>query len=409
MDILAKIEHKIGANSLFFVCRDVERAAAGLELGLPNFFVITNSSPYAKILAKKHQNLFLIKEAEQLDTHELILHQQARQLIKSKNLILVFKPTKQIEEICKKLKVKLINPPAKLASEVEEKISQVKWLGPLKKYLPGYQILPCKKIVWPGNPFILQFNHSHTGSGTILVKSKSELEKIKIKFPLRPARIAKYISGPLFTNNNIVWGNKILQGNLNYQITGLKPFTEVKFATIGNDWSLPNKILTKNQNKKYSEIAKAVGKKLIKSGWIGLYGIDTVLEEKTGKLYLLEINARQPASTTLESELQFINFIKNDLSEDQTTSFAAHLAALLKVEYKSKKLIKIKDGAQIILRKTKTKTKIDKQNLQKYFKMIEYSSPKENGDWLRLQSQNGIMLNHNKFNKLGKKIIGFTK
>lgn len=409
MDILAKIERKIGAKRLFFVCRDVERAAAGLELGLPNFFVITNESPYALLLTKKHQNLFLVKNQIQLDTHELILHPQTKKIIKAKDLILVFKPTKQIEEICKKLKLKIINPPAQLASTVEEKISQVKWLGSLKKYLPGYQISVCKKITWPGTPFILQFNHSHTGSGTILVKTKNELAQIQKQFPLRPARVAKYISGPLFTNNNVVWENKVLLGNLNYQITGLKPFTDVKFATIGNDWSLPNKILSKNARQKYIAIARAVGKKLISSGWSGLYGIDTVLEEKTGKLYLLEINARQPASTTLESELQFIDFIKNDLPENQVTTFAAHLAALLKIKIESEDLIKIKSGAQIILRKTKNNIKVQKNNLQKEFKLIEYSNPKDNGDWLRIQSQTGIMANHNKFNKTGKNIIKLIK
>ena len=120
--------------------------------------------------------------------------------------------------------------------------------------------------------------------------------------------MAKYIDGPLFTNNNVVAKDTVLLGNINYQITGLLPFTENPFSTIGNDWELPRKILTKKQLARYNKIATDVGNRLRDSGWKGLFGIDVVLEQSTGKLYLLEINCRQPASTTYESQLQ--NYVR---------------------------------------------------------------------------------------------------
>jgi hypothetical protein len=322
--------------------------------------------------------------------------------------ILVFKNTSRIEKICHENNWNLLNPSSKLADEIEQKISQIKWAGSLKKYFPDYQIKQCKDIVWNGKKIIIQFNQSHTGSGTILIKSKKQLEELKLKFPKRLARTAKYIIGPLFTNNNIVWKNKVLLGNINYQITGLKHFTDVKFATIGNDWALPHKILNEKQILQYKKITLEVGKKMRKSGWKGVFGIDVVMDEKNGKMYLLEINARQPASTTYESELQSYNIGHVAHNKKMFTTFQAHLASLLKLKYNNEKLIEIKNGAQIIYRVKNEELRIKNyvlREIKKYkFKAIQYNNTKPNSDLLRIQSKDGIMSKHNTFNKIGKKI-----
>jgi carbamoylphosphate synthase large subunit len=281
-------------------------------------------------------------------------------------------------------------------------------LEELKKLLPPHKVVVCKNISWKGKKFILQFNRAHTGSGTLLIESEKQLEELQKKFPERPVRVVKYIEGPMFTNNNVVWGKKILCGNINYQITGLKPFTERPFATIGNDWALPHKLLSKKQLKEYETIAKKVGQKLQKSGWKGLFGIDVILDEKTKKLYLIEINARQPASTTYESQLQKkVSSMKYGVS-----SFEAHLASLLELDPDHLKLIEIESGAQIIqkvttnysLLKPKLK-KITEQLKKDGFKTVNYNNTELETDLLRIQSTKGIMKAHNKFNENGEKII----
>ena len=151
----------------------------------------------------------------------------------------------------------LINPPTELSNKVEEKISQLEWLGELRKYLPEYSVKLCKNIEWEDHPFIIQFNRSHTGSGTILIQSTTQLKEVQEKFPEREARTAKYVPGPLFTNNNIVTKDKTLVGNISYQLTGLKPFTDREFATIGIDWGYG--YLTKEQKEGYLKIAVISG------------------------------------------------------------------------------------------------------------------------------------------------------
>ena len=406
-DIKTAISRRLLGHPIFYICRDIERAL-GLYPEFPGYIIITNTSPFSVQLAKKYRQIVLIKEKKNLDTWQLLEHPRTKKNIKRGDHILVFKNTPQIEQLCRKNGWKLLNPTAKLAGEVEEKISQVKWLGPLKKYLPPCRITIGKKIKWTGRKFILQFNRSHTGSGTLLVSSRKQLKEIQEKFPQREVRITEYIPGPLFTNNNIVWDDKVLTGNINYQITGLKPFTDSPFATIGNDWALPHKILSNKQIKQYNKIATAVGRRLKKSGWKGLFGIDVVRHAKTGKLYLLEINARQPASTSYESQLQSLRIPRrlSPRNDNDCTTFEAHLGSLLGLKPNNFKLITITDGAQIIQRVTGKKIRLNEKLLiKKGFNLIKYNNDKPGSDYLRIQSKQGIMSKHNKFNKHGLEIL----
>src|SRR3989339_1178298 len=399
---------------LIYVTRDIERAL-GLPLDTPGYFIISNFTPFAKRVERGRKNGVLVKENKMLDTYELLKYTPSTLQgggRRGEVGVVVFKPTLQIEKTCADNNWKLLNPSAELSNKVEEKISQIEWLGPLKKYLPDYSVLKCKDIKWPGHKFVLQFNRSHTGSGTILVEIKQKLIEIKQKFPNREARIAKYIEGPLFTNNNVVAKDTVLFGNINYQITGLLPFTDNPFSTIGNDWELPRKILTKKQLTQYKKIAMDVGNRLRESGWKGLFGIDVVLEQKTGKLYLLEINCRQPASTTYESQLQKMTYDVGRRTYDQKlTTFEAHLLALLEKSPKEHELIQIKSGAQIIQRVTKDIPALKEPQFYKpddRFTYIHYNNTKPGSDMLRLQTKQGIMEAHNKLNALGNQLMDFV-
>jgi len=394
------IEKRLGRRRLFYVCRNIERAAG---LRAKNYFILTNHSAYAQKLARQDSNIILIKEKNQLDTVKLLQHWRAKHTIRKNDFILVFKNSSQIENICQKNDWRLLNPNAKLADEIESKISQIEWLGGLAKFLPKHRIDICQNIKWPGKPFILQFNHAHTGGGTLFINNKTKLKNLAAKFPRREVRISRYIDGPVFTNNNVVWGNTTLIGNLNFQITGLFPFTDNRFATIGNDWALPTKLLSDKQIKRYKQIVTEVGKKLSRQGWKGLFGVDIIMDEKNGRLYLLEINARQPASTTFESRLQTSNF---KLQTTDATTFEAHIASLLGVPYQKQELIKISDGAQIVQRVTKkiNKLKFSKIKNGAIVNAITYKNTNIGSDLIRIQCNQSIVQTPNSFNKLGKEI-----
>ncbi|MFA4831085.1 MAG: ATP-grasp domain-containing protein [Patescibacteria group bacterium] len=425
---MLELYQKLKNNPVIYITRDIERAL-GLPLDTEGYFIISNSTDFAKGLAAKQTNILLINAERPLNTLELLSRDETSGFIEriNKPNILVFKNNRLIEKICKKRKWNLLNPSPELSAKVEEKIFQVEWLGALAKYLPPHQIQLCREVKWRNKPFILQFNTAHTGLGTIFIDAKEQLAEIQNKFPKRPARVAKFIHGPIFTNNNIVAPDKILIGNINYQITGLSPFTDNPFATIGNDWKLPRGSLSQKQIEQYHKIANDVGAKLRADGWKGLFGIDIILEEKTGRLYLLEINARQPASAPYESQLQR-SAISNKQStcpptggsskqirqNDQLpnypiTIFEAHLAALLNLDLSSYELIKIKAGAQIIQRITAFRHTMSNERINnikhKGFNVIPYERNIAPGaELLRMQTAGSIMKSHNILNKTASRL-----
>jgi predicted ATP-grasp superfamily ATP-dependent carboligase len=272
--------------------------------------------------------------------------------------------------------------------------------------MPRYETKTIKELGWFDTPFVLQFNHSHTGSGTIYIDSKKKLQELQEKFPKRDCRIAPFIEGPIFTSNIVVGGDAVIPGNMSYQITGVAPFTDLAFATIGNDWGAPYRILTESAITSYNLLATEVAKTLAKLGWKGLFGIDAIWSTKENKWYMIEINARQAASASYESELQFK--IKKD--DSTLTMLEAHLKALLGEPLHDYSLIKISDGAQIIQRVTKEtiwqqqiKDAAEKLS-QKKFRVIAYENTEHNSDLLRIQSEKSIIETDGGFTDIGKEI-----
>jgi hypothetical protein len=158
-------------------------------------------------------------------------------------------------------------------------------------------------------------------------------------------------------------------------------------------------------------MAQKIGVRMQKDGWKGLFGIDVIYDEEHDLLRLIEINARQPASTTLESEFQSALRAHGVAG---ITTFDAHLQALLGIPVTTA-LIPINDGAQIVQRLTQTllmknenKHFEDMFNIQGLlkagYKVISYKNTKPNADILRIQSTQGIMETHLKLNKRGKEI-----
>jgi len=389
-------------NSIVYVVRDIERALGTIPQG--NYHIITNKTPYAEEVKLKYpMHILLVDSPTILDTYELLKNPEVQDIITNfKAQVLVFKNTIHIEQLCAEKGWTLLNPSAKLAEEVENKITQVKWLGELSSLLPPHKIQFANEIKWNKNAFILQWAHGHTGEGTLLISSEKELNILKEKFPHREARITDFIRGPMFTVNIVVTDTIILLGNISYQITGILPFTENPLSTIGNDWSVTHTILNESHINQFNELAEKVAQKMQSSGWRGLFGIDVIYDEERDNLHLIEINARQPASTTYESQLQdHVNM----LGVHGVNTFEAHLAALLHSPLKTA-LIPINDGAQILQRVTSKISKVDTSNiLNAGYNVINYSNEKMNDDLARIQSRLGIMETHNKFNSRGKEIL----
>lgn len=396
------------SQSIIYITRDIERSS-GYFLSTPTVHSISNNSSFAKLLAVTYPDrIFLIDEQKILDTHELLEHHKTLKLLKSfdKPLILAFKNTSLIEKWCDEHGYTLLNPSSKLASSIEEKITQLETLKDIVELMPRYEKKTIEEINWFNIPFVLQFNHSHTGSGTVHIDSEKTLNELKEKYPKREARITPFIKGPIFTSNIVVGKNETMLGNMSYQITGIKPFTDLEFATIGNDWGAPYRMCNESELEAYEMMAEEVADTLRGLGWKGLFGIDVIWSTVEKRWYLIEINARQPASASYESELQF----KAKNNDEGITILEAHLKALQDEDLSEYSLIKISDGAQIIQRVTKEMIwqkqiePIVEQLAQKNFKVITYQNTNHNSDLLRIQSETSIIEKDGEFTEVGKEI-----
>lgn len=409
-----------GKQTIVYVTREIERAL-GIPPG-PNYRIVANRTEYGELISKQYPEYVTLLDipAEHTPGHlpstaDLIAHPSVVKLMKNleahKPVLLVFKNSLRIEAAAAANKWHILNPSTALAEKVENKITQVSWLGDIgTKYLPPHKIQSTKTITFDKDPFVLQWAHSHTGGGTQVISKAADLAKIQEKFPDRLARITDFIVGPSFTVNAVVAGRETLIGNISYQITGLTPFTENPFSTIGNDWGLTHSLLSETEIEEIHSITRAVGSKLANDGWKGLFGVDVIRDDSHGgRIHLIEVNARQPASTTYESLLQ-AEFRSHSI--DGLLTFEAHIEALTGEALNIKigdKLIEINDGAQVLQRVTQTIQKISPTTIanlkESGYKLVSYENTEPNADLLRIQSSQGIMETHDKWNSRGNQII----
>lgn len=401
-------------QTIVYVTREIERALGRTPQS--GYHIVTNRTTYGEAVARQYPGYVTLVEGtnDAAGTGDLMNHAATAALVAhitktagTHPYILIFKNTARIEPIARAHGWTLINPPAATSEKVENKVSQVMWLGSAERFLPPHRIEFMKNVAWIGKPFVLQWAHGHTGGGTILVRSAEELADLKARFPERRSRVTEYIDGPSFTMNVVVTPDHVIPSSVSYQITGLKPFTDGPFATIGNDWGLATRILTAGERKEIEDMALELGAKMQKEYWRGLFGIDVIRDNATGKIYLIELNARQPASTTFESHLQELQRQAGRANaHDRMTTFEAHLAALLGETVKP--LIPVADGAQIIQRVTALRKSLPTDVVGTLelagFTAIPYDNDEPNTDLLRIQSRTGIMSEHNKLNENGMSI-----
>jgi predicted ATP-grasp superfamily ATP-dependent carboligase len=404
-------------KTVIYVTREIERALGMLPH--KNYLIVSNKTSYGETIRSQFPEFITLieneKSGELMGTTELLNHEITQKLIRDSaaiepTAVLVFKNTLRVESMISAHGWQVLNPKSALSERVENKLSQIRWLGPIgAKYLPPHASKLAKHIVWKNDPFIIQWAHGHTGDGTQLIRTREELAVVQEKFPERMARLSTFITGPSFTVNAIVAHDRILISSPSYQITGLAPFTDNQFTTVGNDWNLAQKLLTAIDIKTIENLAKEIGIQLQSEGWRGLYGVDVILDQANKRIYLIEVNARQPASTTFESELQSA---LREKGAHGLTTFEAHLRALLDLPI-DQDLIPVKDGAQIVQRVTKNVQSVFDEAAGSLellgYDVVSYQNIAPNSDLLRVQAAQGIMEDHNILNARGKEITETIK
>jgi hypothetical protein len=334
---------------LVYISPDVERMLAVPPAAL--FSGITTDTPRNRRLSAHRNDISYVPEQVGTTTQDMLTYTLAKHLLHKPAHILVFKNTPRIEALCSAHGLVLLNPSGTLAATIEEKLSQISWLQEDAELLPESSIMLLADITPTHLPCVIQFNHGHTGTGTQKIDQMGDIQDIVKRFPRRSVRVSRYIAGTMYTGNIVVSRDAMLTENISCQITGIAPYATSPFQTIGNDWGYAHRTLTPEARTAYTAIARRIGARMQASGWRGLFGIDVIQETATGALFLIEINARQPASSTYESQMQ--HALREQKKYTGYTTIEAHIAALFGTLPKQAMLIPLTDGAQLFDRRTK--------------------------------------------------------
>lgn len=321
--LTTKIDDMTKDSPIFFVTNDAERAF-GVEKLFTNYNIlcIDDNEIVTFMIKDKLKAFCLEKELGKLNiiyrnSNRLLKHKKTQEFINKitgdkKGYLMVFKIAPNIERTAENMGFKLLNTTSILNRTFELKLSQYKNLKDLRIRLPKTKILKLSSCDFKkltnvlGERFFLQFNRGHTGGGTIIINSKHELQDLAKRFPQREVRLSKHIHGDPFTINACVTKHGICWGGLSFQLTGIEECTSQKNGTVGNDWLYPSK-LSRESFEEIDKFTKVIGKAMQSYGFSGMFGIDFILETRTNKIYVIEVNARQPASIPLFSKLQIKN------------------------------------------------------------------------------------------------------
>jgi hypothetical protein len=306
--------------TIFYICNDFERAL-GLERFLPNFHIICIDYNKGIDAARKvGAKIFCLEEAlstknpiyrnsnKLLNVHEVQEYIKTHTPVETVSNVMFFKIAPNIEQTCKQLGYNILNTSADLNQMFELKLSQydklnrdrtINFSKTIVKQLKEVDYNDLVKKL--GEHFVIQYDRGHTGSSTVFVENERIFEHEQKLFPERWAKFSTKIEGNAWTLNACVTRKGILFGGLSYQITGIPQCTSKKGGTVGNDFTVSDR-LHKETLEQMKVITKHSGTIMQKAGFKGLFGLDFVVNEK-GHVYLIEINARQPASTGLHTKL----------------------------------------------------------------------------------------------------------
>lgn len=388
---------KTNSPTIFYICNDVERGL-GLELILPNYHIVCiDDNPIIDHILEKGGKVFsLERELNVLNpifrnSNKLLQHELVQKYIRENTPegktpnVMFFKIAPNLERTCKDLGYKVLNTTAELNRKFELKLSQYEQLIDLGVNFPITIIAELGSVTYDelvetlGPNFVIQYDRGHTGSSTVFVNNSLEFENEQNKFPKRIARISKRIEGDAWTINACVTRLGILYGGLSYQITGVEECTSQEGGTVGNNWVISNQ-LSSNAIRQIEDITAKVGGKMRTEGFQGLFGLDFVIN-KEDEVFLIEVNARQPASTGMHTKLMlkqglvpleafhiaeflykndsdYLSFIREHFGKNITKLFSK-----LFVNSQNKKAIQPISASQIIIRNTNSEDALIQKNL----------------------------------------------
>lgn len=240
-------------------------------------------------------------------------------------VIIPFKPSAKIENICQKNSWTLAANPASLNRFLEDKIKffeacQKKELPVVPGFIAKFSeesFLKAQELF--GLSLILQTHFGWAGNSTHTFNNYETAKNFIIKDTL--TKFSPFLYGYSLLNNCCMTRHGLIQSPPALQYTGLPEFTNNPFATVGRQW--PSLAPIEIQEKIH-QITIDFSEKILKPlNYRGYFGLDFIVSEN--KVYLLECNPRLTAS--------FAFYTQIELNNNLTPLFYYHLAEFINLNY----------------------------------------------------------------------------
>ncbi len=356
-----KVNLLLKQTPLIYFCREAERAI-GLEDELNNYHICCIEDSYIvdRLIAENKSVFCLERELrknlsiEEKSTSKLLGHELTIQWIRKltnsgKFFALTFLPSKVVHYKIEQLGGKLLNNEYIHNQKFEDKITSTELFSKQNISIPKYIVKNISDLSFAelknqfGPEIVVQFAKGHTGSGTHLVSSIEEFEKLKQNFAGNSVKATKKIEGETFTVNVCIHSDTFAAATIQQQITGIFKLTTGFGSTVGNEFTIDEKIISEDtKNKLLIEIEKITN--LLKSlNYKGIFGIDFMIDKFEVKI--IELNARQTANIPFQTKLELSQ-------SDEVPQMLLHIASFLGIDTKEEKYTNFKKltGSQIFLR-----------------------------------------------------------
>lgn len=251
-----------------------------------------------------------------------------------------------------------------LTAKLENKINSLQLFQDLQLPLPPHRVVQIDNTssfqllsdFIQSAELVIQFEKGHTGNSTFFINNEADFDNLKKNFSGNKARVVKKIDGISLTINCCIYKDQCFSGPLQYQITGIEPFTSSLGTTVGNDFSYGSELIQNNSlSNQLENIIKKLSNYLIQQNYKGIFGLDLVWDKSN--LYLIEVNARQTANMPFQTQLEILQL-------EQLPMMVVHMASLLNIDINRKYLDDFKNfpilkGSQIFVRAKLDNTILD--------------------------------------------------
>jgi hypothetical protein len=281
-------------------------------------------SPY---FCLEEQGIVIEKNSGKLISHIDIIDYISKTSahLKLKPVIIPFKPSAKIDFICKKQNWINACNPSDYNRLLEDKI---KFPQICKKYniptVPNYidtlnsQNFKKYQDIFKQQKLVIQTHFGWAGKSTFQASSWSAIKnKIAINSVVK---FSPYLNGYSLLNNCCLTKHGLIQSPPALQYTGIKPFTQNPYTTVGRQWP---SFAPLNIQEKIKEITNNFSEVLKDLNYKGFFGLDFLINNN--QVYLLECNPRLTASFAFYTSIEN----KNKL----TPLFYFHLIEFLKLNY----------------------------------------------------------------------------